>query len=172
MHLHVDTSSPVPPYEQLRAQLQAMVTSGSLPEGTRLPPIRQLAGDLGLATNTVGRAYHELELEGLVETRGRHGTVVRAGPTMAGPEREEVVAQAAEAFALEAQHHGAGLDDALAAVRRAFHVLRVAGAPIHSAHVQSDHNQSDHNQSDHNQSDHIEALPMPTRPIPSQEATT
>ena len=108
MHLQVDTSSPVPPYEQIRAQLQAMVTSGALPEGTRLPPIRQLAGDLGLATNTVGRAYHELELEGLVETRGRHGTVVRSGTTLAAPQREEVVAQAAEAFALEAQHHGAG----------------------------------------------------------------
>ena len=132
MHLQVDTSSPVPPYEQIRAQLQTMVTSGALPEGTRLPPIRQLAGDLGLATNTVGRAYHELELEGLVETRGRHGTVVRSATTLAPPQLEEVVAQAAEAFALEAQHHGAGLDDALSAVRAAFHRLREGGAPIQS----------------------------------------
>ena len=83
MHLQVDTSSPVPPYEQIRAQLQTMVTSGALPEGTRLPPIRQLAGDLGLATNTVGRAYHELEREGLVEARGRHGTIVRGRAAMA-----------------------------------------------------------------------------------------
>jgi GntR family transcriptional regulator len=130
VHLQVDTASPVPPYEQIRAQLQTMVTSGALPEGTRLPPIRQLAGDLGLATNTVGRAYHELELDGLVATRGRHGTVVRSGATLAAPEREEVVAQAADAFALEAQHHGAGLDDALAAVRQAFQRLRDGGAPI------------------------------------------
>ncbi|MGZ4716299.1 MAG: GntR family transcriptional regulator [Acidimicrobiales bacterium] len=130
MHLQVDTSSPVPPYEQIRAQLQTMVTSGALPEGTRLPPIRQLAGDLGLATNTVGRAYHELELEGLVETRCRHGTVVRSRQTMAAPERQVVVEQAAEAFALEAQHHGAGLDEALAAVRQAFRHLRDGGAPI------------------------------------------
>jgi len=132
VHLQVDTSSPVPPYEQIRAQLQAMVTSGALPEATRLPPIRQLAGDLGLATNTVGRAYHELELEGLVETRGRHGTVVKGGATMAAPQRDEVVAQAAEAFALEAQHHGAGVDDALAAVRLAFQRLREGGAQIQS----------------------------------------
>ena len=55
MNLQVDTSSPIPPYEQIRAQIQAMVTSGALGAGTRLPPIRQLAGDLGLATNTVGR---------------------------------------------------------------------------------------------------------------------
>jgi DNA-binding transcriptional regulator YhcF (GntR family) len=132
VHLQVDTSSPVPPYEQIRAQLGVMVTSGVLPEGTRLPPIRQLAGDLGLATNTVGRAYHELELEGLVETRGRHGTVVRPQVTLDAPERQVVVEQAADAFALEVQHHGAGLDDALAAVRHAFQRLRDAGAPIPS----------------------------------------
>jgi DNA-binding transcriptional regulator YhcF (GntR family) len=133
VHLQVDTSSPVPPYEQIRAQLQVMVTSGALPEGTRLPPIRQLAGDLGLATNTVGRAYHELELEGLVETRGRHGTVVRPPAILDAPERKVVVEQAAEAFALEVQHHGAGLDDALAAVRHAFRRLREGGAPIPSS---------------------------------------
>ena len=61
---------------------------------------------------------------------GRHGTVVRSGATLAAPQREEVVAQAAEAFALEAQHHGAGLDDALTAVRQAFQRLRDGGAPI------------------------------------------
>ena len=130
MHLHVDTSSPVPPYEQIRAQLQAMVASGALAEGTRLPAIRQLAGDLGLATNTVGRAYHELELEGLVEARGRHGTVVRGRAALDAPERQVVVDQAAEAFALEAQHHGAGLDDALAAVRQAFQRVRDGGTAI------------------------------------------
>ena len=47
--------------------------------GTRLPAVRQLAADLGLAVNTVARAYRELEAAGLVETRGRHGTVVAPG---------------------------------------------------------------------------------------------
>ncbi len=75
MNLTIDAGSPVPPFEQIRAQLQAMVDGGALPEGTRLPPIRQLAGDLGLAANTVARAYRELELEGLVQARGRHGTI-------------------------------------------------------------------------------------------------
>ena len=130
MHLQVDTTSPVPPYEQIRAQLQTMVASGALPAGTRLPPIRQLAGDLGLAINTVGRAYHELELDGVVEARGRRGTVVRARSAMGAPDRQHVVDQAAEAFALEAQHHGAGLDEALVAVQQAFQRLRDRGAPI------------------------------------------
>ena len=109
VHLQVDTSSPVPPYEQIRAQLQAMVTSGALPEGTRLPPIRQLAGDLGLATNTVGPGLPRARARGPGRDAGppRHRRPVRAPPSPL-PEREEVVAQAAEAFALEAQHHGAG----------------------------------------------------------------
>ena len=74
--LRVDSSSPVPPYEQIRAQVGAMVDAGVLAPGARLPSIRQLAGDLGLAGGTVARAYRELEQEGVVATRGRHGTVV------------------------------------------------------------------------------------------------
>jgi DNA-binding transcriptional regulator YhcF (GntR family) len=120
MNLSVDTASPVPPYEQIRSQLHAMVDGGALPEGTRLPPIRQLAGDLGLATNTVARAYRELELAGLVQARGRHGTIVTGRAAMDGTQRSEVVATAAASFAREARHHGIGLDDALAAVRLAF----------------------------------------------------
>jgi len=120
VNLTIDAGSPVPPFEQIRAQLQAMVDGGALPEGTRLPPIRQLAGDLGLAANTVARAYRELELEGLVQARGRHGTIVTGRAAMNRSQRKEVVASAAETFAREAQHHGIDLDDALAAVRRAF----------------------------------------------------
>jgi DNA-binding transcriptional regulator YhcF (GntR family) len=74
-----DPGSPVPPYEQVRAQLARQVQAGELVPGTRLPTVRRLAGDLGLAVNTVARAYRELEQAGLVETRGRNGTVVTAG---------------------------------------------------------------------------------------------
>jgi DNA-binding transcriptional regulator YhcF (GntR family) len=71
-----DPRSPVPPYEQVRAQLARQVQAGELAPGTRLPSVRRLAGDLGLAVNTVARAYRELEQAGLVATRGRNGTVV------------------------------------------------------------------------------------------------
>jgi DNA-binding transcriptional regulator YhcF (GntR family) len=64
-------SSPVPPYEQLRAQFARQIQDHTLAVGTRLPTIRHLAADLGLAVNTVGRAYQELEEAGLIETRGR-----------------------------------------------------------------------------------------------------
>jgi DNA-binding transcriptional regulator YhcF (GntR family) len=76
--LSVDHDSPVPPYEQVRSQVAAQVAAGQLRPGDRLPPVRRLAGDLGLASGTVARAYRELEAAGVVVTRGRNGTVVAA----------------------------------------------------------------------------------------------
>lgn len=78
MDLTIDPGSAVPPYEQVRSQVVALVDSGGLRPGDRLPPVRRLAGDLGLASGTVARAYRELEAAGVVETRGRNGTVVSA----------------------------------------------------------------------------------------------
>jgi DNA-binding transcriptional regulator YhcF (GntR family) len=74
----VDHDSAVPPYEQVRLRIAELAAAGALAAGAKLPPVRQLATDLGLAANTVARAYRELEQAGLVETRGRAGTVVTA----------------------------------------------------------------------------------------------
>ena len=74
----LDAGSAVPPYEQVRAQVLDAVRTGRLVPGDRLPPVRTLAAELGLAANTVARAYRELEQAGLVQTRGRNGTVVTA----------------------------------------------------------------------------------------------
>lgn len=76
MILLIDPRSPTPPYEQVRLQVVELVRRGELALGSRLPTVRRLAGDLGLAVNTVARAYRELERAGIVETRGRHGTFV------------------------------------------------------------------------------------------------
>ena len=76
MDFAVDPTSGVPPYEQLRSGIAGRAADGSLPAGTRLPPVRTLAADLGLAANTVARAYKELEADGVVETLGRRGTFV------------------------------------------------------------------------------------------------
>jgi len=78
MNLVVDTASSVAPYEQVRSQIAAMVADGTLPAGTRLATVRQLADDLGLAPNTVARAYKELEADGVIATQGRRGTFVRS----------------------------------------------------------------------------------------------
>lgn len=59
----------MPPYEQVRAQLAAGIESVRLQPSVRLPTVRKVAADLGLAVNTVAKAYRQLELGGLVETR-------------------------------------------------------------------------------------------------------
>ena len=70
---------PTPPFEQLRSQIAAAITSGDLPTGWRLPTVRQLAGDLGVAAGTVARTYKELEASGIVRTARRAGTTIAAG---------------------------------------------------------------------------------------------
>lgn len=124
MILEVDPRSAVPPYEQLRQQVTALVVGGGLAPGARLPAIRQLANDLGLAGGTVARAYRELEADGVVTTHGRHGTLVSGPPRRPSPSAELLAA--ARHYAAQAAHTGATLDDALIAVRVAFATGKVA----------------------------------------------
>jgi DNA-binding transcriptional regulator YhcF (GntR family) len=111
----LDPRSPLPPYEQVREQIAAQVHDGRLPTGTRLPTVRRLADDLGLAANTVARAYRELEQDGVVATRGRNGTVVAGTADVTTRLAEE----AAMEFATRAKRLGVTPDDALRMVRRA-----------------------------------------------------
>ena len=116
MVIDIDTESAVPAFEQLRTQLADMVRSGTLATGTRLPSIRQLASDLGLAPGTVARAFRELESEGLVTSRVRHGTVVAPVRHTASESRDQLD-DAARAFALAARRLGLSDREALDAVR-------------------------------------------------------
>jgi DNA-binding transcriptional regulator YhcF (GntR family) len=106
MILRVDPSSPLPPYEQIRSQVATMITIGTLAKGRRLPTIRQLAADLGLAGGTVARAYRELEQGGFILSRGRHGTSVAPRPAPTRHDRERAMIEAASAFAAQAAHAG------------------------------------------------------------------
>jgi DNA-binding transcriptional regulator YhcF (GntR family) len=116
--IEVDTASPVPPYEQIRALLAAAIESGELAEGVRLPAIRQLAGDLGLAPGTVARAYRELEAAGLVVSRVRHGTTVAARKPPTAAQRRDRLAEAANAYAAAVRALGLSRDQAVAAIPR------------------------------------------------------
>jgi DNA-binding transcriptional regulator YhcF (GntR family) len=106
----IDSASPTPPYEQLRSQVAAQIRDRTLAVGTRLPTVRRFAADLGLAVNTVARAYRELEEAGLVETNGRAGTFVAA----AGHHSRERAMQAAREYAATVDP-----DEALKIVRAA-----------------------------------------------------
>lgn len=111
----VDPGSPEPPYEQVRRQVAEAVVTGRLVPGTRLPPVRRLAGDLGLAANTVARAYRELEQAGLVETRGRGGTIVTGG----GDASREAARSAAQQYVAIASRLGLQAGEIVALVRAA-----------------------------------------------------
>lgn len=119
-YLTVDTASPVPPYEQIRVQLAELILHGVLAPGSRLPPVRQLASDLGLATGTVARAYREVETAGLVVSRRGGGTRVAVPPTPSTPdERDELLAAHAELYVAAARRLGADDQTLIAAIRRA-----------------------------------------------------
>ncbi|MFI7483635.1 GntR family transcriptional regulator [Kocuria sp. M1R5S2] len=106
--LTVDPGDPRPPYEQLKQRVLGGRADGSLPAGTRLPPVRRLAEALGLAANTVAKAYRELEAAGVIETRGRQGSFVRA-PDRSG----ELAVQAARRYAREVADLGLTAEQAL-----------------------------------------------------------
>lgn len=110
----LDATSTAPPYEQIRAQFAEQIRNGRLVPGTRLPTVRALATDLGLAVNTVARVYRELETAGLVVTRGRAGTVV----SDTDPARAKVTTAARE-YATLARGIGLSAQEALALVRTA-----------------------------------------------------
>jgi DNA-binding transcriptional regulator YhcF (GntR family) len=80
MQIRLDQVAKTAPYEQIKASIIAGIGSGALQRNHRLPSIRQLAGDLGVAPNTVARAYRELESEGYLRSRGRRGTTVIGRP--------------------------------------------------------------------------------------------
>lgn len=78
----IDLETATPPYEQVQSQISALIAVGELQPGIRLPTVRSLAADLGVAAGTVARAYKELEAAGLVATNRRQGTVVAQGPSV------------------------------------------------------------------------------------------
>ncbi|MBC9733784.1 GntR family transcriptional regulator [Nocardioides marmotae] len=115
MQVHpLDAEDPTPPFEQLRAQLAGRVASGDLPAGTRLPTVRAVAAELGLAVNTVAKAYRALEADGVVVTEGRRGTFV-ASDAAAGSAAAEA---AATAYVAAARRAGLTLPEAVRLVER------------------------------------------------------
>lgn len=123
MHLVLlDPASPVPPFEQVRSQVVAAIEIGELPPATQLPTVRRLVAHLGLAVNTVAKAYRELELAGLIEGRGRHGTFVAGKPSA----ERRLAARAAREFSDRMKRLGIGEAEMLAILRR--ELARAEGA--------------------------------------------
>lgn len=112
----VDPTSGEPPFEQLRRQIASRVGSGELPAGTRLPTVRALAAEVGLAVNTVARVYRELESDGVVVTEGRRGTFVSPSAAATGHD----VRTAAASYVAAARRAGLGVTEAQRLVQEAW----------------------------------------------------
>ena len=92
--LTITADSPVPPFEQVRAQLAQQILDNKLVVGTRLPTVRRLAADLGLAANTVARAYREM--------------AARLGPAMTGALVQPMAADGVEIIIGGVEHPAFG----------------------------------------------------------------
>jgi DNA-binding transcriptional regulator YhcF (GntR family) len=124
----VDADRPVPPYVQVRDQIEELIRAGELAADARLPTVRQLAADLGLAAGTVARAYQELEASGLVHTRRGGGTRVAPQPGATQRRRAALVRRRAEEYLDHVRRLGVSADEAVAAVEAA-----ARGAPSPAA---------------------------------------
>ena len=91
--LSVDPDLDVAPCHQIADQLREFVERGDLRPGDALPTVRQLALDLGVAPNTVARAYTNLQEAGWLTTDGRRGTRVAPSVPAQDVKRRVVVLQ-------------------------------------------------------------------------------
>lgn len=115
MQLGIDHDSRTPVFEQIVEAVVAQIKDGRLVAGERLPTVRALATELGVAANTAAKAYRHLEEEGHVETRGRNGTFVRAGVS-----DDRGSHRAALAYAEAARADGLDLERAVGLLRQAW----------------------------------------------------
>jgi GntR family transcriptional regulator len=79
MYITIDEDDPRPVYRQVADEIKALIASRELSEGAALPPVRQVAADLGVNLNTIAAAYRELRKEGLLHVRHGAGAVVISG---------------------------------------------------------------------------------------------
>lgn len=103
----VDPQIETPPYQQIFEQIRAAIERGTLTTDAPLPTVRQLAGDLGVAPNTVARAYADLQDAGWLVSEGRRGTrVASKTPATDRRARTNALSDAAARFVDSLRHRG------------------------------------------------------------------
>jgi GntR family transcriptional regulator len=114
MQLHISTKDGVPIYLQIVNQVKYLVAAGRLAPGEEIPPIRVLAEQLVINPNTVAKAYHELEREGVVTKKHGSGTYISDnGSPLARRERMKILAERIDALLVEARHMNVPLKEVL-----------------------------------------------------------
>ena len=107
--ISINYRDPRPIYEQIQSELRRLMLTGALPPGSRLPSVRELAGQLAINPNTIQRAYRELETDGYILSVAGKGSFVAQVDQIAEQQKK----QAVSAFQAAAQRLRAlGLTDA------------------------------------------------------------
>ena len=118
MRFTIDPKSGVPYYRQIIDQVQFAIADGRLACGDRLPTVRQLAVDLKINPNTVGRAYHELEIRGVVNTQMGTGTFIGDEKAeISELERKKMLDQICTELLSRASAYGFTLDEVINALK-------------------------------------------------------
>nr|WP_246434171.1 GntR family transcriptional regulator [Spirochaeta isovalerica] len=112
MEFSLDPKSGVPFYKQIILQVEMAIADGRLTKGEQLPTVRSLAVDLRINPNTVGRAYNEMEIRGIVNTQQGTGTFIsRKEVQLDEVERERVLSGITKTFISKAGSYGFTLDE-------------------------------------------------------------
>lgn len=90
MILTIDANSRTPIYQQIADGIKSLIARGALAEGAALPPVRQMAADLGVNLNTIATAYRELQSEGLITVRHGLGAVVASQRLSTDPNQQQL----------------------------------------------------------------------------------
>jgi len=118
VQLYISTKDGVPIYLQIVNQVKYLVAAGRLAPGEEIPPIRVLAGELVVNPNTVAKAYHELERDGMVTKKHGSGTYISDnGSPLARRERMKIITQRIDALLAEARHMDVPLKEVVDLVR-------------------------------------------------------
>jgi GntR family transcriptional regulator len=104
--IQINYSDPRPIYEKVKESLRRLILSGALPEGEKLPSVRELAMSLSINPNTIQRAYRELEQEGAIVSVPGKGSFVAPG---GGARAARVSELRGQLFALAAEFEALGV---------------------------------------------------------------
>ena len=87
----INYRDPRPIYEQIQSELRRLMLTGALPPGSRLPSVRELAGQLAINPNTIQRAYRELESDGYILSVAGKGSFVAQIDQLAEQQKKQAV---------------------------------------------------------------------------------
>lgn len=88
MFINLNPDSDVPVFQQIHDELVLAIARGQLSDGDKLDPVRRVAKDIGINPATVKKAYDLLVSDGLIETAGRSGSIVKPGAHTETQERQ------------------------------------------------------------------------------------